>query len=100
MAAEALKLKLEARGFRVIVCSTSGSKRARAFPHAGAAKPPERLDHGRCWLLPGDWNDAWAEQHHRFNGRSGNMDLVDATAYGFNEIDVHRLTAWATPTEA
>jgi hypothetical protein len=41
-------------------------------------------------LLPGVWNDAWAEQHHRFNGISGSMDLVDATAYGFNEIDVHR----------
>lgn len=85
--------RLEAAGFRVVVVSTSGSKRVRANPHAGAAAPlrnalgVEDGRMGRCFLLPGPWNDLFRERHQKFDGVTKPLDLVDATSYLFSELD-------------
>lgn len=88
-----LKLRLENAGFTVVVVSTSGSKRVRANPHAGAAAPlrnaagEEDGRMGRCLLVPGDWNTLFIERHHKFDGVTKPLDLVDAAAYLFSELD-------------
>jgi hypothetical protein len=88
-----LQVRLEAAGFRVVVVPTSGSKRVRASPHAGAAMPPRNAQGvedgrmGRCFILPGEWNDLFCERHQRFDGVTKPLDLVDATAYLFSELD-------------
>jgi phage terminase large subunit-like protein len=82
-----LQVELENLGFVVIVVPTSGSKWVRAVPHAGAAQWTETGKEGRCFILPGPWNRRWTEQHHRFDGVSKPMDLVDATSELFSELD-------------
>jgi hypothetical protein len=42
---------------------------------------------GRCFILPGEWNDLLCERHQRFDGVTKPLDLVDATAYLFSELD-------------
>lgn len=89
--AAAWQQQLEAEGFHVVthvMGAAAGSKRARALPHAGAAKPPEGELLGRCQILRGAWNDAFAEQHHRFDGINGQMDRVDSSSDAFNELAV------------
>jgi hypothetical protein len=88
-----LQVRLEAAGFRVKVVPTGGSKRVRANPHAGAAMPPKNAHGvedgrmGRCFILPGPWNDLFCERHQRFDGVTKPLDLVDAAAYLFSELD-------------
>lgn len=88
-----LQARLENAGFRVVVVSTSGSKRVRAAPHAGAAAPLRGADGkedgrmGRCFILPGPWNDLFCERHKQFDGVTKPLDLVDAAAYLFSELD-------------
>lgn len=88
-----LRTRLEDAGFRVVVVPTSGSKRVRANPHAGAAAPcrnaagEEDGRMGRCFLLPGPWNDLFCERHKMFDGVTKPLDLVDAAAYLFSELD-------------
>lgn len=83
-----LQQTLESKGFRVVVVPTTGSKWVRAIPHAGAAKADKDGNLGRCHVLPGKWNDRWAEQHHRFDGVTKPMDLVDATSELFSELEI------------
>lgn len=88
-----LQARLENAGFTVKVVSTSGSKRVRANPHAGAAAPlrnaagEEDGRMGRCYVLPGEWNPLFFERHHKFDGVTKPLDLVDAGAYLFSELD-------------
>lgn len=85
--------RLEAAGFRVVVVSTSGSKRVRANPHAGAAAPLRNAQGvedgrmGRCYILPGPWNQLFCERHQKFDGVTKPLDLVDAASYLFSELD-------------
>lgn len=88
-----LQVRLEQAGFRVVVVPTGGSKRVRANPHAGAAAPPRNAQGvedgrmGRCYLLPGPWNDLFRERHQKFDGVTKPLDLVDAASYLFSELD-------------
>lgn len=88
-----LQTRLEAAGFRVVVVPTTGSKRVRAAPHAGAAAPLRNAQGvedgrmGRCLLLPGEWNALFRERHQKFDGVTKPLDLVDAAAYLFSELD-------------
>lgn len=85
--------RLEAAGFRVVVVSTSGSKRVRATPHAGAAAPLKNAQGkedgrmGRCFILPAPWNPLFCERHQKFDGVTKPLDLVDAASYLFSEVD-------------
>ena len=80
------KAALEAEGFRVITASTQGSKWVKAVPHATAARWHDDGREGKCSILPGPWTPRWLEQHHRFDGVTKPMDLVDATASAYNEL--------------
>jgi phage terminase large subunit-like protein len=84
-----LQLRLENLGFRVVVVPTTGSKYVRAMPHAGAAKFNEETGRpGRCHVLPGEWNENFFERHHKFDGVTKPLDLVDAGAYLFSELEM------------
>ncbi len=88
-----LQTRLEVAGFRVVVVPTTGSKRVRAAPHAGAAAPLRNAQGvedgrmGRCFLLPGTWNALFCERHQKFDGVTKPLDLVDAASYLFSELD-------------
>lgn len=88
-----LQVRLEQAGFRVVVVPTTGSKRVRAAPHAGAAAPLRNAQGqedgrmGRCFLLPGPWNPLFCERHQAFDGVTKPLDLVDAASYLFSELD-------------
>ena len=83
-----LKTSLGAQGFRVLVVPTKGSKWVRAIPHASAAKADKDGNMGRCFILPGDWTTRWTEQHHRFDGVTKPMDLVDSASELFSELNL------------
>lgn len=88
-----LQVRLEAAGFRVVVVPTTGAKRVRAAPHAGAAAPLKNAQGvedgrmGRCLLVPGAWNQLFRERHQKFDGVTKPLDLVDAASYLFSELD-------------
>lgn len=83
-----IQLRLENEGFTVVIVPTSGAKYVRAMPHAGAARPKNDGTMGRCHVLPGPWNENFQERHHKFDGVTKPLDLVDATAHLFAELDV------------
>lgn len=94
-----LEAALRAIERRVVFVRPTGSKRARALPHAGAAAPLPDGTPGRCLILRGAWNDAFVEQHFRFTGtdepaRAGTStprehdDLVDAASDAFSVLAV------------
>lgn len=79
----------EAMGLMVHEVETTGSKRVRAIPHAGAANPGRNGDQGRVYALRAPWLPRFVEQHHRFDGAEGGEDdIVDAAAYTFAVLDV------------
>lgn len=84
---------LRARGFVVHSILQTKAKRIRAMPHAGAAgwkvdeKGNETGEEGRCYVLPAGWNDLFRERHHRFDGVTKPLDVVDAAAMLFSVLD-------------
>jgi len=91
---------LQEEGFRVVIVSTSGSKRVRATGHSGAAAPLRNAEGvedgrmGRCFILPDidpsaqdAWNNLFCERHQAFDGVTKPLDLVDAASYLFNELE-------------
>ncbi len=82
-----IQMALEALGFTVVITPTSGSKWVRAHPHAGAARHTETGGFGRCYVVPGPWVDRWVMQHHRFDGITKPMDLVDSASELFSELN-------------
>lgn len=95
---------LRAEGFTVVMRRPSGSKKVRATPHAGAAKPLSRPGGevpGRCRLLAGErnskgdpgWQELFRLRHFRFTGLDGGDpdDMVDAASDVVAELFVSAL---------
>jgi len=86
---------LQAEGFRVVVVPTTGSKRMRALPHAGATTPLADGTPSRVHVLRGPWIDRFVEQHHAFDGLDGHADdEVDAAAYAYTVLAVQVARAY------
>lgn len=85
--------ELQSLGFTVLSVPQDKAKRVRAIPHAGAAKwktdsvGKETGEEGRCYLLPGAWNELFRERHHQFDGVTKPLDVVDAAAMLFSVLD-------------
>lgn len=88
--AENIASTLREAGYKVTiyVVAGSGSKRARATPHAGAATPIGDDKVGRVSILWAKWNDLFCEQHHRFTGlkKGETDDVVDAMSTLYNAL--------------
>lgn len=83
-----LQIRLQDLGFHCTIVPTSGSKYVRAMPHAGAAAPHADGRMGRCYLLPAAWNDLFMDRHHKFDGVTKPLDLVDSSSYLFSELEL------------
>jgi len=60
----------------------TGDKVTRAGPLAA------QVEAGNVYLVKADWNDAFLNEMHRFDGTHGFMDQVDAASGAFNKIVV------------
>lgn len=66
-------------GYHVLAERATGSKITRAMPFASQAQV------GNVYLVDAPWNEEYLAELHSFNGRTGLMDLVDATSGGYNK---------------
>jgi predicted phage terminase large subunit-like protein len=74
-------------GFSVTIDEPKGNKEVRAQPFAA------QCEAGNVFLLAGDWNEAYIEEHCRFP-KSSIKDQVDASSGAFNYLVLHN--TWGT----
>ena len=70
-------------GYTIRVDRVTGSKLVRASPLS------VQVEAGNVYYVVGGWNEEWLAEHHRFNGKTGWMDQVDASSGAFNKLFLH-----------
>jgi predicted phage terminase large subunit-like protein len=81
-------------GFEVRAKTATGSKVDRAKPFSA------QTEAGNCYIVKGDWNMEYIDQHHNFPN-SKLKDMVDASSGAFNILALKEMNSdWASLTTA